>query len=166
MRAAIATVLMAISTSAIASNDKLYSVNPGAFIFHAYEPKTDYTQYFDNQYIAVERKLNAQSDYSLSVGTLVNSFSNRCMLLGVRKDWWEKGHWTFKGGYAYAGEFFFSQFSHCGDEGIYRNIKDAVGIGFAPYIYHALQYDFNDHFGLEGGVILPGIVVLSMQFHF
>jgi hypothetical protein len=33
-------------------------------------------------------------------------------------------------------------FEHCGDHGSYKDFKDATGIGFSPYIYHAIQYNF------------------------
>lgn len=166
MKYLLAVFLVFISTSVQSNDEKMYAVNPTAFVYHAYSPGKDYTQYFQNQYVAIERKFSPQSDYSLAVGSLKNSFSDRCLLLGVRKDWITEGRWIFKGGYAYAGEFFLNTFSHCGDEGVYKNIKDATGIGFAPYIYHALQYSINENTSVEGGIILPGIVIFSVQLHF
>ncbi len=41
-----------------------------------------------------------------------------------------------------------------------------TGVGFSPYIYHGLQYNFTDYFGVEGGIILPAIFVMSIQWSF
>jgi hypothetical protein len=40
------------------------------------------------------------------LGTMKNSFDNRCLAAGVRRDWagWDNG-WVFKGIYGYVGEF-------------------------------------------------------------
>ncbi|WP_201340839.1 hypothetical protein [Abyssogena phaseoliformis symbiont] len=64
------------------------------------------------------------------------------------------------------GSSFFSDFSHCGDDGVYAKIKKATGLGFAPYIYHGLEYDLNKNISIEGGFILPLILVATIQFHF
>jgi hypothetical protein len=63
-------------------------------------------------------------------------------------------------------EFFFDAFSHCGDSGTYRTAKKITGIGFSPYLYHGLQYNFTDYFGVEGGIIVPAIFVMSIQWSF
>lgn len=123
MKYLFALLLVFISISAQSKEPNIYAVNPIAFIYHADRPGKKYTQYFQNKYIAIERKFSLDSDYSLVIASLKNSFSDRCMLIGVRKDWIKNGRWTLKGGYAYAGEFFLNTFSHCGDEGIYKNIK-------------------------------------------
>lgn len=96
-----------------------------------------------------------------------NSFDDRCIALGVRRDWASLGNgWVFKGIYGYVGEFFFDAFEHCGDHGSYKDFKDATGIGFSPYIYHGLQYNFTDYFGIESGIILPAVFVISVQWSF
>lgn len=166
MKYLFAVLLIIISASAKSSETSLYAINPAAFVYHAYSPGKSYTQYFQNQYVAIERKFSPSSEYSLAVGMLKNSFDNRCLLLGIRRDWITRGRWIFKGGYAYAGEFFLPAFRQCGDQGVYKNIKDVTGAGFAPYIYHALQYNINDNTSVEGGVILPGIVIFTFQLHF
>ncbi|WP_208380195.1 hypothetical protein [Psychromonas algarum] len=145
----------------------LYSINTGSFIFHAVPLNPDSNQYFDNWLFSVERKFSADSDYSLFTGTFLNSQGNRCALLGVRKDWYQfTDKLVLKGVYAYAGEFFIDAFENCGDDGFYGKMKDKTGVGFAPYIYTAAQYNFTDYFGLEGGLMLPGILVMSMQWSF
>lgn len=36
----------------------------------------------------------------------------------------------------------------------------------SPYIYHGLQYNFTDYFGIESGIILPAVFVISVQWSF
>lgn len=85
----------------------------------------------------------------------------------MRRDWHHSGSgWTFKGVYGYTGEFFFDAFEHCGDHGSYKDFKDATGIGFSPYIYHAIQYNFTDYFAVESGIIIPSVFVISIQWSF
>lgn len=152
---------------AFANPFELVSMNTGSFIYHAFPQDDDATQYFDNHYFSIERKLSAESDLSLVAGTFLNSQDNRCIILGARKDWHRfNDKLVFKGVYAYAGEFFFEPFENCGDDGFYKTVKDEIGIGFAPYLYHAIQYNFTDYFGVEGGLMLPGLVVMSVQWSF
>ncbi len=66
----------------------LYSVNTGSFLYHLVPYDPDSHQYFGNQYFSVERKFSADSDYSFMLSTFLNSQANRCMLIGVRKDWY------------------------------------------------------------------------------
>lgn len=67
----------------------LYSMNTGSFLYHLVPYDPDSHQYFGNQYFSIERKFSEESDYSLMVGTFLNSQANRCMLIGVRKDWYQ-----------------------------------------------------------------------------
>lgn len=127
--------LMAASTAAEADEITLYSVNTGSWIYHLSNNHGQYTEGFDNQFASVERKFSADSKYSLLVGTMKNSFDDRCIALGVRRDWASLGNgWVFKGIYGYVGEFFFDAFEHCGDHGSYKDFKDATGIGFSLYL--------------------------------
>lgn len=48
----------------------------------------------------------------------------------------------------------------------YETMKEHTGIGFAPYLYHAAQYNFTDYFGIEGGLLLSGLLVMSVQWRF
>lgn len=142
-------------------------MNTGSFLYHAFPKNEDSNQYFDNRYFSIERKFSKDSDYSWMVGTFLNSQGYRCALLGMRKDWYRVNEQlVIKGVYAYAGEFFFKAFEECGEDGFYEEMKDATGVGFAPYIYHAAQYNFTDYFGVEGGLMLPGIIVMSIQWTF
>ena len=157
----------ALAAPCKAGEINLYSINTGSFVYHMTGNHGQYNEKFNNDFFSAERKLSADSKYSLLVGTMKNSFADRCLTLGVRRDWLnsQTGR-TFKGIYAYTGEFFFDAFSHCGDDGAYRTAKKITGIGFSPYIYHGLQYNFTDYFGIESGIILPSIFVVSMQWSF
>jgi len=158
-----------IATNAVDNDDffALFSINTGSFLYHAFPKNEDSNQYFDNRLFSIERKFSADSDYSWLTGTFLNSQKNRCVLLGMRKDWYRiNDRFVIKGVYAYAGEFFINTFSHCGDDGFYETMKDHTGVGFAPYLYHAAQYNVTDYWGIEAGLMLPGILVMSMQWSF
>jgi len=145
----------------------LFSMNTGSFLFHAFPINEDSNQYFDNRLFSIERKFSANSDYSLFAGTFMSSQKNRCILLGMRNDLYRiNDKLVIKGVYAYAGEFFIDAFKHCGDDGFYETVKNHTGVAFATYIYHAAQYNFTDYWGLEAGLMLPGMLVMSMQWSF
>jgi len=157
----------ALAAPCNAGEINLYSFNTGSFVYHMTDNHGQYNEKFNNDFFSVERKFSADSKYSLLVGTMKNSFADRCLTLGVRRDWFNsQTGWTFKGIYAYTGEFFFDAFSHCGDDGAYHTAKKITGVGFAPYVYHGLQYNFTDYFGVESGIILPSIFVVSVQWSF
>ena len=160
-------ILLLLPFKSFAERSTLYSVNTGSFLFHLVPFDTDSNQYFDNNYFSIERKFSEESDYSLFAGTFLNSQSNRCLLLGVRKDWYQiNNQLMIKGVYSYAGEFFVDAFDDCGDGGVYKTTKENTGVAFAPYIYHAAQYNFTEHFAVEAGFILPLIFVMSVQWSF
>ncbi len=147
--------------------DLKYSLNTGSFVYHAYSPQRDFTQYFENHFFALERKIRNPYVDALVIGSALNSHGNRCLMLGVQKDWIQYDErLSFEGVYAYAGEFFFDAFDRCGDEGFYSNIKDITGVGFTMYIYHGIEYDLGRHLSLEFGAALPAILLLSVQWHF
>lgn len=149
------------------SEINLYSANTGSFVYHLTGNYGQYNEFFDNKFISVERKFSEDSKYSVLLGTLNNSFGDRCIAIGVRRDWitGDSG-WSFKGIYGYTGEFFFDAFSHCGDHGSYNDFRKATGIGWSPYIYHAIQYNFTDFFAIESGIILPSVFVVSVHWSF
>ena len=155
MRGKSVMLLAGLAAFAQAKEINLYSVNTGSYVYHLTNNHGQYTENFED------------SKYSLLIGTMNNSFDDRCLALGVRRDWYHNGSgWTFKGVYGYTGEFFFDAFEHCGDHGSYKDFKDATGIGFSPYIYHAIQYNFTDYFALESGIIIPSVFVISIQWSF
>lgn len=160
--------IIIIKFSPASANDTgLYSINTGSFVYHMTGNHGQYNENFNNAFFSVERKLSSDSKYSILAGTMKNSFSDRCLSLGLRRDWYTGGSdWTFKGVYAYTGEFFFKAFSECGDSGTYRTAKKMTGVGFSPYIYHGIQYNFTNYFGVETGVIFPAIFVVSIQWSF
>ncbi|WP_413724620.1 hypothetical protein [Sodalis sp. RH16] len=158
--------LLSYFSQTFANDLDLYSLDTASFAYHVYAPKEGDNQYFKNQLFAIEKKVHNNSDYFFLAGTFVNSESNRCVLLGMGKNWVRHNNWSFEGLYAYAGEFVFKPFEHCGDDGFYHDVKRATGIGFAPYIYHGVKYDLNSYISVRSGLLLPGIVIMSLQFRF
>jgi hypothetical protein len=159
--------LLLLSAANQADEINLYSINTGSFVYHLTHNRGQYNEKFDNHFYSVERKFSEDSKYSLLAGTMKNSFDDRCIALGLRRDWVSGNTgWVFKGVYGYTGEFFFDAFKHCGDEGSYNDFKKVTGIGFSPYIYHAVQYNFTDYFGVESGIIIPAVFVVSVQWSF
>ncbi len=73
---------------------------------------------------------------------------------------------SFEGYYIYCGEFFFGVFAECGDDGVYQTIKEQTGLGFAPFIYHGLQFDMTSYISLDVGLMLPSIMFVSLQYNF
>ncbi|QLK63753.1 hypothetical protein GE278_23230 (plasmid) [Enterobacteriaceae bacterium Kacie_13] len=145
----------------------LYSFNTGSFVYHLTGNYGQYSEFFDNKFMSVERKFSEDSKYSALLGTMDNSFGDRCIAMGLRRDWASgDSGWVFKGIYGYTGEFFFNAFKYCGDHGSYNDFKKVTGIGFSPYIYHAIQYNFTDYFGVESGIIIPSVFVISVQWSF
>ena len=145
----------------------LYSINTGSYVYHLTNNHGQYTENFENKFISVERKFSDTSKYSVVLGTMKNSFNDRCLAAGVRRDWagWNNG-WVFKGIYGYVGEFFFDTFDDCGDHGSYHDFKKVTGIGFSPYIYHGFQYNFTSYFGMDVGIIIPSVFVITAQWSF
>lgn len=149
-----------------AADSSLYSINLLSFVYHAYAPHRQFNQYFNNELVLFEKRLDYTSPYNVVAGTIINSEDNRCVLLGGGRHYWREGQWSVEGLYMYAGEFFIKPFSHCGDAGVYNKFKQITGFGFAPYIYHGVKYDFNRYVSAKAGVILPGIIVINTQLSF
>lgn len=143
------------------------TVNAGSFLYHVVPSSqgANYTQFFDNEYLSLGIKISPKTYFSF--GTTLNSFGDRMAVIGFRRVWHtfnKKTH--FEGFYAYAGEFFFPVFSHAGDQGVYSEFKDKTGIGFAPYVYHGIDFKLNSFLTIEAGIILPVIPVVSLQIDF
>jgi hypothetical protein len=84
----------------------LYSMNTGSYVYHMTGNHGQYNEHFNNNFFSVERKFSADSKYSALVGTMKNSFDDRCLTLGVRRDWLKNDTgWLLKGVYAYTGNF-------------------------------------------------------------
>ena len=147
--------------------EPLLSLNTGSFVYHAYDPGGDSTQYFQNQLVSLGIRVDTMGIDSLVVGTFKNSFGDQCAILGGQKTWRQiNSRLSVEGLYAYAGELHFQAFENCGESGLYKAFKNLTGVGFTPYIYHGFEYDLTKHISLETGVILPGIIVGSLQWHF
>lgn len=159
--------IMIASAGTDASEINLYSINTGSFVYHLTGNYGQYNEFFDNKFFSVERKFSEDSKYSALLGTMSNSFGDRCIAMGLRRDWISgDSDWVLKGVYGYTGEFFFDALSHCGDHGSYHDFKKITGIGFSPYIYHAIQYNFTSYFSVESGIIIPSVFVVSVQWSF
>jgi hypothetical protein len=142
-----------------------FSLKYLSFVYHAYDPDYNGTEYFNNQFISLGYHFDSKN--SFSIGTFKNSQDNRCFSAGLNREWVDFGNgWKFSGSYLYAGEFFLDAFSSCGDEGVYADIKDATGIGFAPYINHYFGYNFTGTTSAEFGLLFPGIVVINFNTDF
>lgn len=160
------SLLLSLSLSEPIKADNYYSLITASFVYHFYPRGDDHTEYFDNQFIALSWKNDSIPEIDrFVVGTLRNSSDNRCILIGGIKNWKQLSNKImFKGMYAYVGEFFANTFSHCGDNGIYNEFRDFTGIGFAPYLYHSLEYKLTEQVALNGGLIFPGVLSFALEF--
>ncbi len=121
---------------------------------------------FDADVYSIEFALTDSIDERMIIGSNINSQFNKCFIVGIHDDLYEKDNLTFEASYMYAGEFFFEDFENCGDDGIYSEVKQALSIGFVPILYYGLEYNIYETVGLELGWILPGILVFGVQVHY
>lgn len=158
---------LAIISVALANDEPQHSFIAASFTYHLYPPGK-HNQYFNNEFFAYTRRTNILPFVDkYIIGTLKNSSDNRCLLLGVGRDWHRYNPKTrLVGVYAYVGEFFNDTFDECGDDGIYEDVDSVTGIGFTPYIYHGVKYDIADNFHINGGLIIPGVVSFALQVSF
>ncbi|HBR1162838.1 TPA: hypothetical protein L9K93_003766, partial [Klebsiella quasipneumoniae subsp. similipneumoniae] len=87
MRGRTVMLLAGLATLAQAKEINLYSMNTGSYVYHLTNNHGQYTENFENHFFSVERKFSEDSKYSLLIGTMNNSFDDRCLALGVRRDW-------------------------------------------------------------------------------
>ena len=57
----------------------LYSMNTGSYVYHMTGNHGQYNEHFNNNFFSVERKFSQDSKYSVLVGTMKNSFDDRCL---------------------------------------------------------------------------------------
>ena len=74
---------MVAMPSAQAGELNLYSMNTGSYVYHMTGNHGQYNEHFNNNFFSVERKFSQDSKYSVLVGTMKNSFDDRCLTLGV-----------------------------------------------------------------------------------
>lgn len=144
-----------------------FAIKVGSFVYHIEGDKdsSKYTEEFDNKLLAASYKFS--QDKEIVIGSLLNSYSDRCAIIGMGKNWHQiNSKLSFEGLYAYAGEFFFDNTQDCGNKGIYQTIKQKTGLGFAPYIYHGIKYKLLPNFALELGLIAPTVLVATTRFEF
>ncbi len=134
MKPAVAVAALMMSSTALQADEiNLYSVNTGSWIYHLSNNHGQYTEGFDNQFASVERRFSEDSPYSLLAGTMKNSFDDRCIALGVRRDWVSLGNgWVFKGIYGYVGEFFSRPSSTAAIMVLIRILKTPPASAFLP----------------------------------
>jgi len=142
------------------------SITTGTYVKHI-SPRNSEHSYegFKNQYIDIRYQISPNS--KIVIGTLKNSQANRCLLLGLEHKWYDLGkRISFKGLYAYSGEFFFDAFDSCSNGGSYKDVKDKIGIGFVPYIYHGFEFELSKNISLDAGFLLPLVAVVGLRFNF
>ena len=144
---------------------KRITLRTGSYVEHIFDRNQDYTEGLDNEFFAVGLGVSDSSE--IIVGTLKNSYDNRCAFLGYGKEWYRfNDKISFEGIYAYVGELFADQFSNCGKEGIYNTASEKIGIGFAPYVYHGIRYHFTSYLAVETGIVLPELAVAAIVWEF
>ena len=143
-----------------------FSLKIGSYIHHIQSNNhVEYNEAFNNKLISGGVKISQSNE--LIIGTFLNSYKDRCALIGLDRNWHDiNPKLSFHGIYAYAGEFFLNQFDHCQNNGIYKSFKDRTNIGFAPYIYHGLRYNITKIAGLEFGFIFPKILAGTLRWEF
>lgn len=145
--------------------DMDFSLRTGAYVYHFLGNNGQYTEGFDNQFLTAGFGISESSE--ILVGTLKNSYGDRCVFLGLGKDWHKfNDKVVFEGIYSYVGEFFFDEFRDCGRKGVYRSFDQNLGVGFAPYIYHGIKYHLTSYLALEAGIVFPRLAVLTAVWKF
>ena len=134
MKPAVAAAALLMSSTALRADEiNLYSVNTGSWIYHLSNNHGQYTEGFDNQFASVERRFSEDSPYSLLAGTMKNSFDDRCIALGVRRDWASLGNgWVFKGIMATLASFSSRPLSTAATMVLTRILKMRPALAFLP----------------------------------
>ena len=148
--------------------DKKISFHVGSYTQHL-GANGDHVEGFDNNLFSIEYPINEYAPFfdNFVIGTLENSIGDRCFMMGAQKTYFDLyDGLSFEGYYIYCGEFFFGLFAECGDDGVYQTIKEQTGLGFAPFIYHGLQFDMTSYISLDVGLMLPSIMFVSLQYNF
>lgn len=161
------TWMLVFLGSAFAEDEakKAITLRTGSYVEHIFDRDQNYTEGLNNEFFALGVGVGDSSE--IIVGTLKNSYDNRCAFIGYGKEWYRfNDKISFEGIYAYVGELFADQFSHCGKDGIYNTFSEKVGVGFAPYVYHGIRYHFTSYFSVETGVVLPELAVASIVWEF
>lgn len=66
-RAVCAALIASAGLTNVAANEMgLYSLHTASFVWHAYTPAKDYTQYFKNELVALEKQIDEKSDYCMA----------------------------------------------------------------------------------------------------
>ena len=149
------------------TKEKKFSLKTGSFTYYLGGGRQNpgYTEMFNNQLVAAGFKVSDPGE--LVLGTFINSYGDRCMLLGYGRRWKDfNSKLSFEGLYAYAGEIGISQTNNCQDGGFYKTFNDHLGLGFAPYLYHGVKYKLTSIVSLELGLIFPKVLAGSLRWDF
>lgn len=148
------------------SKEHRFSLKIGSYIRHLQNhDHIEYNESFNNQLISGGLALSESNEFIM--GTFLNSYKDRCILIGLDRKWHDfNSKLSFHGIYAYAGEFFLNQFDNCQNNGIYNTFEERTGIGFAPYLYHGIRYDITKIASLEFGFIFPKVLAGTIRWEF
>ncbi len=150
--------------------DRDFSVYFGSFVRHSLNPldkSYQGTDGFKNYAVMVGVSIDDEKKTKIIAGTLLNSFHDRCAVLGVARDWMKlRDDLHFVGIYAYAGYAPFGGCQNCANKGAYEDIKKQYHIAAAPYIWHGLRYDVTKRFSVNAGILVPGFLSATMEWRF
>ena len=143
-----------------------YSVHVLSLVYHFIDRSSDTVEGFSNQLSLFSIQLPERYFIDdVIIGSLIHSGGKRCLVVGGRKHLKHfNDRLSFNGTYAYVGEAPSDVFNDCGDNKIYRGIRDKTGIGAAPYLYHGLEYDLNRHVSLHTGYTLTNILSANLEY--
>jgi opacity protein-like surface antigen len=164
-------LLLVISISANAQDPTLngsnrYGVHGLSLVYHVVDRSSDLVEGFSNQLSLFSMQLPEQFFLDdIMIGSLLHSGGKRCLVLGGRKNWkYFSDRLSFNGVYAYVGEAPSDIFNDCGDNKIYRDIRDKTSFGAAPYLYHGVEYDLSRNFSIHAGYTVTNILSTNLEY--
>lgn len=147
--------------------DRDVSLYFGSFMRHSLKKSYHGTENFKNYAVMLGVSIDDEKKTKVIAGTLLNSFNDRCAVLGIARDWIKlRDNLHFVGMYAYVGYAPFGGCQNCANKGAYEDIKKQFHIAAAPYIWHGLRYDVTNHFSVNAGILVPGFVSATMEWKF
>lgn len=144
-----------------------FSIHTLSWTKHYINGNPNQTEGFNNHLFMAGITIDKEKRTKIVLGTLNNSQNNRCIILGISRDWIKiNDYLDFVGMYAYNGEIPGVACEGCGNDGIYRTFKNHTGVGFAPYIYHGIRFNATKNLSINSGIILPGLFASTIEFRF
>ncbi len=155
--------------SAQAGELNLYSMNTGSYVYHMTGNHGQYNEHFNNNFFSVELQvfLRIQNTACWSE-PMKNSFDDRCLTLGVRRDWLKKRYrlGAERGVCLLPGIFFDAFQPLWGFRHLPHRQKNHRRRFFAPTSIMVCNITSPIISGVEGGIIAPAIFVMSIQWSF